>query len=169
MQDLVRRIEAEIPALRRYAWVLLHDDDQADDLVQDCLERALSRLRLWRRPGNLRAWLFAIMHNIHANRVRATTRHPAPLSLDELDYNSIVEDDQYAQTAAEQALQALTRLKLEQREVLLMVAVEGLRYHEIATTLGIPEGTVMSRLSRARERMRALTDDVSPQKVRRVE
>ena len=86
MQDLLLDIEAEIPALRRYARVLLHDTDAADDLVQDCLVRALSRLPLWRRPeGNLRAWLFTILRHIQLNQCRSAARHPPPLPLHDDD------------------------------------------------------------------------------------
>lgn len=108
------------------------------------------------------------MHNIHANHMRDAARHPAPLPLDEMGYGPVVEDDNYPRTAAEQTLRALWHLKEEQREVLLMVAVEGLRYHEAATALGIPVGTVMSRLSRARERLREVSGGALPKRLRRV-
>jgi RNA polymerase sigma-70 factor (ECF subfamily) len=169
MRDLPRRIESEIPALRRYARVLVRDPDRADDLVQDCLERALSRLRFWRREGNLRAWLFTILHNIHANQVRARSRRPRTLPLDdEAGGARTTSDDPQTRIALEQALDALWALPAEQREVLLLVVVEGLPYREVSAVLRIPIGTVMSRLARARERLRAVMEDSQPLHLRRV-
>ncbi len=168
VSDLPRRIESEIPALRRYAWALVHDPDRADDLVQDCLERALSRLRLWRREGDLRAWLFTILHNIHANQVRARSRRPRTLPLEQAGDAGTVLDDPQARITLEQTLEALWKLPGEQREVLLLVVVEGLAYREVAAVLGTPIGTVMSRLARARERLRALTEGSQPRHLRRV-
>ncbi|MGH6945855.1 MAG: sigma-70 family RNA polymerase sigma factor [Kiloniellales bacterium] len=157
MSDLLRAIEAEIPALRRYARALLRDSERADDLVQDCLERALSRLHLWRRPGNLRAWLFTIMHNVNANQRRASGRRPIPVALDAIPERGQAAT-QVTDVAAREVLEALERLSADQRQVLLLVAVEGLRYQEAAQVLGVPLGTVMSRLGRGRERLRELLD-----------
>ncbi len=157
MPDFHARLEAEIPALRRYARALLRDLDRADDLVQDCLERALSRRRLWRRPGNLRAWLFTIMHNVHANQVRAATRRPSLVALEQANVQGSAAGQPDA-VATGEILAAFDRLSDEQREVLVLVAVEGLKYAEVAQILEVPLGTVMSRLGRARERLRHLTD-----------
>lgn len=168
MRDLPRRIEAEIPALRRYALVLVRDADGADDLVQDCLERALSKLHFWRREGDLRAWLFTILHNIHANQVRSRSRQPHTVPLEEAGEAGSLRDDPQNRIAVEQALEALWKLPGEQREVLLLVVVEGLTYREVAALLRVPIGTVMSRLSRARERLRGLTADTNPLHLRRV-
>jgi DNA-directed RNA polymerase specialized sigma24 family protein len=92
MDNLLLGIEGEIPALRRYARVLARDRDLADDLVQDCLVRALSRTHLWRRPGNLRAWLFTILRNIHLNHRRSAARNPAPVALLEGNEPSLASD-----------------------------------------------------------------------------
>jgi RNA polymerase sigma-70 factor (ECF subfamily) len=142
-----------VPALRRYARALVGDVQMADDLVQDCLERALSRAHLWRRPGNLRAWLFTIMHNLHANDRRRAASRPRAASIDD-----VMEPgrpaSQIESMAAREMLTALRHLSLEHRQVLLLVALEGMSYAEIAGVLGVPIGTVMSRLSRARERLR---------------
>lgn len=161
MADFRARLETEIPALRRYARVLLQDAERADDLVQDCLERALARRRLWRRPGNFRAWLFTIMHNLHANQARSASRRPAVVPLDQADAPGR-SPDQIDAVAASEIMTALAQLSEEQREVLVLVAVEGLRYAEVAKILGLPIGTVMSRLGRARERLRQMTQDGGP-------
>lgn len=142
-----------IPRLRRYARALVGERAAADDLVQDTLERAWSKLHLYRRGSDLRAWLFTVMHNVHVNRLRAT-RPTDPL-----------EDDmpELAQRATQgDALmvrdleRAVAVLPLAQRQVLLLVALEDLSYEETARVLEIPIGTVMSRLARAREKLRLL-------------
>jgi len=152
MSDAQSLIEL-IPRLRRYARALVGDRSTADDLVQDTLERAWSKLHLYRHGTDLRAWLFTVMHNVHVNRVRAT-RPTDPL-----------EDDmpELAQRATQgDALlvrdldRAISALPVAQREVLLLVALEDLSYEETARVLGIPIGTVMSRLARAREKLRDL-------------
>jgi RNA polymerase sigma-70 factor (ECF subfamily) len=152
MSDAQSLIEL-IPRLRRYARALVSDRAASDDLVQDTLERAWAKLHLYRRGTDLRAWLFTVMHNVHVNRVRAT-RPTDPL-----------EDDmpELAQRATQgDALlvrdldRAISALPVAQREVLLLVALEDLSYEETARVLGIPIGTVMSRLARAREKLRDL-------------
>jgi len=144
---------ALIPRLRRYARALAGERAAADDLVQDTLERAWSKLHLFRRGTDLRAWLFTVMHNVYVNQVRAARPTDA------------LEDDmpELAQRASQgDALlvrdleRAISVLPEAQREVLLLVALEDLSYEETARVLGIPIGTVMSRLARAREKLRAL-------------
>jgi RNA polymerase sigma-70 factor, ECF subfamily len=154
MDRLDALVVEQIPRLRRYARALTGSADRADELVQDCLERAWGRLHLWRRGSDLRAWLFTIMHNVHANQVRHRRRRPVLVTLDP-------EQDALAQPPAQEdalALRdlaaALAALPEEQRSVLLLVSVEELSYGEVATILDIPLGTVMSRLHRARERLR---------------
>lgn len=148
-----RDLVLHIPRLRRYARALTGDRARADDLVQDTLERALNKLSLWRHGSDLRAWLFTIMHNVFINQLRARAAD-AHLPLDE------VAADMPAPAAAVDRLEirdldaALRRLPDEQRAVLLLVGLEQMSYEETARTLGIPVGTVMSRLSRARERVR---------------
>src|SRR5262245_33189443 len=148
-----QRLVDLIPRLRRYARALVGDRATADDLVQDTLERAWAKLHLYRRGTDLRAWLFTVMHNVHVNRVRATR------VTDTLDD----EMPELAQRAPQgDALlvrdldRAIARLPSEQRAVLLLVTLEEMSYDQVARTLGIPIGTVMSRLSRAREKLRAL-------------
>jgi RNA polymerase sigma-70 factor (ECF subfamily) len=161
MADFSRLMEAEIPALRRYARALLRDPVLADDLVQDCLERAVAKRGTWRRPGNLRGWLFTIMHNLHVNQARSRARQPVGLPLDQVPEPSTAAR-QVERVAANEALAALERLGEEQREVLVLVAVEQLRYREVAEVLDLPLGTVMSRLGRAREALRQAMNDDTP-------
>jgi len=152
MNEAQRLVEL-IPRLRRYARALVGDRATADDLVQDTLERAWAKLHLYRRGTDLRAWLFTVMHNVHVNRVRAAR------------VTDTLEDDmpELAQRAPQgDALlvrdldRGITRLPAEQRAVLLLVTLEEMSYEQVARTLGIPIGTVMSRLSRAREKLRAM-------------
>lgn len=152
MSDAVSLI-ALIPRLRRYARALVSERAAADDLVQDTLERAWSKLHLYRHGTDLRAWLFTVMHNVHVNQVRAA-RPTATLEDDmpELAQRA-VQGDALLVRDLERAIAALPAA---QREVLLLVALEDLSYEETARVLGIPIGTVMSRLARARERVRAL-------------
>ena len=148
---------AWVPRLRRYARALAGNRDDADDLVQDTLERAWSRAGLWRNVGDMRAWLFGIMHNLHVDALRRG--RPAVVALDDDDAPEGVAPPPQAARAVVLDLQAaLERLAPEQREVLLLVALEDMAYADIARTLGIPPGTVMSRLSRGRERLRLLMD-----------
>lgn len=155
MYDYHSLIEEQIPRLRRYARALLGERGAADDLVQDTLERALSRFHLWRRGSDLRAWLFTIMHNLYVNQLRSRLRE----SLDPLDPETLavpVRASQADLLEVRDLENALTRMPEEQRAVLLLVGLEQLSYEEAARVLGIPIGTVMSRLSRGRERLRAL-------------
>ena len=140
-----------LPRLRRYARALTGDVVRADDLVQDTLERALARLDLWQPGSDLRAWLFTLMHNLFVNQLR--TRRPQDTALDEA-MDIPVSGGQMEALAARDMHAALVRLPDEQREVILLVGLEQFSYAEAAQVLGVPVGTIMSRLARARERMR---------------
>src|SRR3569623_1832905 len=140
-----------LPRLRRYARALTGDVARADDLVQDTLERALARLDLWQPGSDLRAWLFTLMHNLFVNQLR--TRRPQDTALDEA-LEIPVSGGQMEALAARDMHAALVRLPDEQREVILLVGLEQFSYAEAAQVLGVPVGTIMSRLARARERMR---------------
>jgi RNA polymerase sigma-70 factor (ECF subfamily) len=153
--DEAARIAELIPRLRRYARALAGDRSAADDLVQDTLERALNKLHLWRRGTDLRAWLFTIMHNVHINQVRGR-RELSALEGEAMELP--VRATQEAGIEARDLERALARLPLEQRQVLLLVVLEEMSYEQAARTLGIPIGTVMSRLSRAREKLRLLME-----------
>lgn len=147
-----KQISAQIPRLRRYARSLTQDLEQADDLVQDCLERAWSRRIQWKEGTDLRAWLFTIMHNQFVNIVRKEQRRAQSSGLED-DV-----DTKLDRTPSIMILKDLERglaeLPLEQKEVLMLVCLEELSYQQVAEILEIPIGTVMSRLHRARERMR---------------
>ena len=152
MNEAERLVEL-IPRLRRYARALTGDRAASDDLVQDTLERAWAKLHLYRRGTDLRAWLFTVMHNVHVNRVRAT-RATDPL---EEEMAELAQRPSQGDALAVRDLdRALARLPEEQRAVLLLVALEDMSYEEVARALGIPIGTVMSRLSRAREKLRVM-------------
>jgi RNA polymerase sigma-70 factor (ECF subfamily) len=157
---------AALPRLRRYARVLTGDATRADDLVQDALARAWEKRRLWTAGSDLRAWLFTVMHNVFVNQ-RALARHEKmQVSLDAEGegteaWQIPVRPMQYTRVELTELVQHVGRLPVEQREVLLLAVVEELRYEEIAAVLGIPVGTVMSRLSRAREKLRAAFADAT--------
>ena len=142
-----------IPRLRRYARALVGERAAADDLVQDTLERAWSKLHLYRRGSDLRAWLFTVMHNVHVNRLRAT-RPTDPLDdeMPELAQRATQGDALMVRDLE----RAVAVLPLAQRQVLLLVALEDLSYEATARVLEIPIGPVMSRLARAREKLRLL-------------
>ena len=148
------QILEHIPRLRRYARALLGDRYAADDLVQDTLERAWNKFHLWRPGSDLRAWLFSIMHNVFVNQVRSR-RSDIERTMEELPVIAVraTQSDSLEIADVERALRVLPE---EQREVLLLVAVEEMTYEEVSRALAIPIGTVMSRLSRGRERMRRL-------------
>lgn len=145
-------IVACLPRLRRYARALTGARGQADDLVHDTIARALDRWHLWREGGDLRAWLFAIMHNINANQARKKAR--APVTLDYDDLRDGAQADQHDRLAAREILDRVATLGEDQRAVILLVGLEGLAYEDAAKILDVPVGTVMSRLSRARARLR---------------
>ncbi len=153
-------ILAEIPRLRRYARAMLGDRAAADDLVQDTLERAWSRLSQWRAGSDMRAWLFGIMHNLRVDQLRRPKL--IAQSIDKDDFEVPTRATQTDELELRDLDAALGRLPDEQREVLLLVALEEMSYAEIAATLGIPLGTVMSRLSRGRERLRLIMDGQQP-------
>jgi RNA polymerase sigma-70 factor (ECF subfamily) len=155
---------AAIPRLRRYARVLAGEPSRADDLVQDTLARAWEKRELWRAGSDLRAWLFTIMHNVFVNQRALARRDARNVSLDgETEggeaWQISVPAAPYARAELAQLLEQVARLPAEQREVLLLAGVEELRYEEIAASLGIPIGTVMSRLSRARDKLRRMANE----------
>ncbi len=155
---------AAIPRLRRYARVLTGDLNRADDLVQDTLARAWEKRSLWATGSDLRAWLFTIMHNVFVNQRALARRERMQVSLDDGGegdeaWQIPVRATQYTRVELTELVQHVGRLPVDQREVLLLAVVEELRYEEIATALAIPIGTVMSRLSRAREKLRTAFAD----------
>lgn len=159
MPDQASLIEAHIPGLRRFALALLRGDRYgADDLVQDCLERAFSRWHQRRSDGDVRAWLYTILYNRFLSDQHRRQRrgvHHALLEVAEAELPGIA-GDQDSALEHRDLLRAFAALPEEQRSVLVLVAVEDLSYEETARVLGVPIGTVMSRLSRGRERLRQL-------------
>ena len=155
---------AALPRLRRYARVLTGDLNRADDLVQDTLTRAWAKRELWREGSDLRAWLFTIMHNVHINQFSLRQREFSEISLDADEaavgaWEIPVRATQSDRVELAEVFVQIGKLPDEQREVLLLAAVEEMRYQEIAKVLDVPIGTVMSRLSRAREKLRRMTGD----------
>ncbi|HEX7928578.1 MAG TPA: RNA polymerase sigma factor [bacterium] len=156
MDDLSLQIEQQIPRLRRYAQALVGDSTRADDIVQDCLERAWTKIHLFRPGSDLRAWLFTILHNVHANAARRYNTSPAMVPLVDENLAPSTRATQLDELEVGDLKDALARLSDDQRQVILMVGMEQMRYEEVAHVLDIPIGTVMSRLHRARERLREL-------------
>ena len=163
--DTIKLIEAEIPRLRRYARFLVGDVDRADDLVQECLTRAIAKIDSWQPGTNMRAWLFVIMRNCHFNDLRRKSR--SPIIEDAETAFAATPGNQEAHLALQEVRRAFFNLSEEHREVLLLVAIEGLAYEEAASIIGVPIGTVRSRASRARQALRQAVDgddDASPPK-----
>ena len=167
MVDFLDEIETCVPALRRYARALTHDIDRADDLVQDCLERAIARRGLFQPRGPLRPWLFAILTNLYRNQLRRDRRRGERLAL-ETDAEPALPAPQPGHLALSELARAIDTLPLEQKEALLLVTLEGLSYGEAAGVLRIPRGTLMSRLGRARAALRRLTDSPAEPHLRTV-
>jgi RNA polymerase sigma-70 factor (ECF subfamily) len=155
--DTHRDIEGEIPRLRRYARALTRDAVTADDLVQDCLTRALGKLHLWQEGTDLRAWLFTILHNQYVNHIRRAVREGATVGLSESEPLLSRTPQQGKRLELRDLERALAKLPEEQRSVILLVGLEGMRYEEVAAVLDVPVGTIRSRLSRGREALRRLT------------
>jgi len=165
--DILHEIEAAVPALRRYARALMRDVDRADDLVQDCLERALAKRGLFRPKGPVRAWLFTILVNLHRNSLRGARRRGNLVDLAEVPEPS-VPAPQPGHLALAELDRAIGTLPHEQKEALLLVTLEGLPYVEAAAILDIPLGTLMSRLARARAALKTLTGAPSEPHLRTV-
>jgi RNA polymerase sigma-70 factor, ECF subfamily len=158
MSEFHRLIEQQIPRLRRYARALTRNRDRADDLVQDTLSRALEKEQLWQTGTNLRAWVFTIMHNQNVNNVRRDVRESAAVDIDWVSATLPATTDPSASRKMVELDRALARLPMEQRQVILLVGLEGMSYEDTAEILSIPIGTVRSRLSRGRDALRELLD-----------
>lgn len=156
MESFGRLVVEQIPRLRRYARALTGNWTSADDLVQDTLARAMSRRHLWVRRKSVRPWLFTLMHNLYVNDVEKRARRPTTVAAHDEDPRVAVNGHQEAALLLRDLDRSLDALPEEQREVVLLVGLEQLSYKETARVLGIPAGTVMSRLSRGRERLREL-------------
>ncbi len=169
MENIRQQIVTCLPNLRRYALALVHDGEHADDLVQDCLVRAMSRLHLWQPGSNMRTWLFSILHNQHINSTRRNNTRP-----DGTDLADIPDKACDGEASPESSLmigdidKAINLLEADQRNVILLVGVEQLSYVETAEVLNIPIGTVMSRLSRGRKALKEIMDRNGQPNIRRI-
>jgi len=157
MNDLKWAIAREIPHLRRYAHALTGNPTIADDLVQDCLERGLRKRHLWRRTGSLRSWLFRILYTTYLNNRQRDRRGRSVVELAAAADRAAVPPAQETTVYSRQVLAGLARLPDDQRAAILLVALAGMSYDEAAAVLGVPIGTVRSRLWRGRETLRNLT------------
>jgi RNA polymerase sigma-70 factor (ECF subfamily) len=160
-REAIKAVEAEIPRLRRYARYLARDTEAADDLVQDCLVRAIAKIHLWQPGTNLRAWLFTILHNIFINQKARKKR--APLSADPHGPALVVPiaGNQEDHVRLSEVVQALATLGDDHRQMIFLIVLEGLSYEEVAQVLDLPIGTVRSRLSRARSALQKAADSAA--------
>ena len=155
-------IVAEIPRLRRYARFLVRDPELADDLVQECLTRAVAKLDTWEIGSNMRAWLFVILHNAYISHWRRMKRSPATVEMSPSDPALAVSGTQEQHLGMIDVQTAFNKLGEDHKQILLMVGIEGLRYEDAAAVLDLPVGTVRSRLFRARSALRLLLDGTDP-------
>jgi RNA polymerase sigma-70 factor (ECF subfamily) len=157
-RETISAMRAEIPRLRRFARYMTRDADYSDDLVQECLTRAIANIESWQPGTNLRAWLFVILKNVFRNDKRRAQHDIAYRNGLERDAPLFAPAQQHNHLVLSEVQQAFLQLTEDHREVLMLIAVEGLRYEEAASVLNISVGTVKSRLSRARTALRALFD-----------
>jgi RNA polymerase sigma-70 factor, ECF subfamily len=165
MPDFHDLLEPQIPRLRRYSRALTRDTQRADDLVQDTLVRALMKQDRWEPGTNLRAWLFTLMHNQFVNNVRRANRETGAIDIDDVSSSLVATTDPTASRQLYELERALGQLAAEQREVILLVGLEGFSYEDAAKILAVPVGTVRSRLSRGRESLRrqfGIGDEIDP-------
>ena len=166
MADFNLEMTRTIPQLRRYARALVKSVDSADDLVQDCLERACSRKQLWDESKPIRPWLFTILHNVYANNARRFHHSPALVSIDHIEESAMPSNG--VDMSLKDLRKGLDMLSDEHRQILLLVGLEQLSYKEAAEILGIPLGTVMSRIARARKNLHQFMNEPSSTNIRRV-
>ena len=157
MPQFLDEIEGSVPALRRYARALTRNADRADDLVQDCIERAIRKQALWKPTGPLKSWLFRILLNLYRNELRSARRRGEHVAVETLLVEPSVAPAQPGRIALAEMARAIDALAAEQREALLLVVIDGMNYSEAAEVIGIPMGTLMSRLGRARAALRVAT------------
>ena len=159
MDEVKWLMAQEIPRLRRYARSLTADEDDADDLVQDCLERAIRKRHQWRRHGRIRSWLYSVLYSVFLNRVRREQRFRGHVSLDRIDGVLSEPSRQEQGTDCNSIVNAMQALPEDQRAALALVTLEGLSYDEAAEVLDVPIGTLRSRLFRGRDTLRELYDE----------
>ena len=156
MDSFGKLIEEQIPRLRRYARALTRNASIADDLVQDCLVRAVAKQHLWQMGTDLRAWLFTIMHNQHVNFVRRSSREGVSVNVEQVASVLPIKSNALPSLELRDLRTAIDKLPVEQRQTILLVGLEGMDYESTAKILNVPVGTVRSRLSRGRAELRKL-------------
>jgi RNA polymerase sigma factor (sigma-70 family) len=166
--SFAQAIAAQLPRLRRYATALAGNGAVADDLVQDCVERALSREGTLRDASRLGAWLRTILYSIYISALRERQRRGIAVAVDELADDLALTAPRGDEGAVRDLVRAMGTLSPDHRQILVLVGVEGMSYREVAELLDLPVGTVMSRLARARERLRAVLDGDVDQGLRQV-
>ena len=157
-RSLRAQIEALIPRLRRYARAMARDPVAADDLVQDCLVRALGKIQLWEKGTDLRAWLFTILHNQYVSLARQAARQRVSIELQQSSPGLALSPTQTMRLELRDLERAIAKLPEEQRSVILLIGLEGMGYEEAAAVVNLPVGTVRSRVSRGRETLRMMTE-----------
>jgi RNA polymerase sigma-70 factor (ECF subfamily) len=168
MDEKKAAILGEIPRLRRYARSLLRDRDAADDLVQDSLERALARLDHWQTGDSPRRWLFTIMHHLFIDQMRKMNRRGAAMLPLDAGEALAVPAEQAESVESREIIDALQAISPDRRAALVMVGIEGFSYAEAASILGVPAGTLMSRIARGREELRGLLEDTARRRAIRI-
>lgn len=155
MTDFRELIEEQIPRLRRYALALTRDSDRADDLVHDTVVRALAKEHLWEAGTDLRAWLFTILHNLRVNDVRRGLREGTAVDIENVPDAIVATTDPSASQTLFELDRAMGQIAEDQRQVILLIGLEGMSYENAAAVVGVPTGTIRSRLSRGRDALRA--------------
>jgi RNA polymerase sigma-70 factor, ECF subfamily len=159
----------ELPFLRRFARGLCGDASLADDLVQDCVERALVKSHLYDPARPLRAWLYAVLRNIYVSNWRRNAKHSHAKELDDLQgFEGAVLPEQESNFSVALITDALDTLPVQQREVLILISLEEMSYQQASEIIGVPIGTIMSRLSRARAHLQNILEERGTTVLRRV-
>ena len=159
MPQFRSQLQQCLPDLWRYAYALTRDRHMADDLVQDCAERALRKRELWQQTGALKPWLMKMLLNLYKNQLRAQSRRPHLVAIDDMHHDPAAPDALDQKLALSQTARAMTQLPEDQREALLLVVLGGVSYKQAAEALNVPLGTLMSRLGRARAKLREMMAD----------
>lgn len=159
MPEFRTQLQDCLPDLWRYAYALTRDRNLADDLTQDCAERALRKRDLWKQTGALKPWLMKMLLNLYRNQLRTLSRRPQLVAMDDMHHDPAAPDALDQKLALSQTARAMQKLPGDQREALLLVVLGGVSYKQAAETLDVPLGTLMSRLGRARTKLRDLMAD----------
>ncbi|WP_457648443.1 RNA polymerase sigma factor [Profundibacter sp.] len=159
MPEFRTQLQDCLPDLWRYAYALTRDKHMADDLVQDCAERALRKRDLWKQTGALKPWLMKMLLNLYRNQLRTQSRRPQLVAMDDMHHDPAAPDALDQKLALSQTARAMKKLPDDQREALLMIVLGGVSYKQAAVALNVPLGTLMSRLGRARAKLRELMAD----------